>query len=128
MSGQQPSTSLERGSATLLVVGAIASIMTLTTSALVLAAVIVATHQARSAADLAALAGAQRLEDAVAEDAACAEARRVAQRNRAQLRGCAVDGMDLEVIVAVTVRTWPSDAVARARAGPDQEMAVRSPP
>lgn len=109
----------ERGAATVLVVGVIGVLLVTTASALLLSGVVVASQRARLAADLGALAGAARLQAAVAPEAACAEARRVVRANHALLQGCTVAGMDLEVVVAVTPRTWPADAVARARAGPE---------
>lgn len=125
LSWRHPPRRRERGGASLLVVAAMGAIMVLTLSGLVLAGVVLATHRARSAADLAALAGAQRLQDAVPAEAACAQAQRVAQRNGAQIQQCAVEGMDVEVTAVVRVRTWPSNASGRARAGPDRDTWAR---
>lgn len=114
----------ERGSATVLAVAVITALLLLTAAGLVLAGAVTASHHARLAADLAALAGASRLQAAVSADAACAEARRVARLNRADLRTCAVEGMDLEVVVVVPTSTWPTPASARARAGPYRETST----
>lgn len=113
-------TKRERGAATAMVVAVIGVLLATTASALVLAGVVLASQRARLAADLGALAGADRLQRAASVEAACAEAARVVRANHALLQGCTVEGMELEVVVAVSPRTWPSGAVARARAGPDQ--------
>ena len=79
----------------------------------------VARHQARNAADFAALAGAQRtIEGAVV---ACAEASRYASANAARMTSCTVSGLEMVVRVEVAVRPLPGMsgvAVAAARAGP----------
>jgi secretion/DNA translocation related TadE-like protein len=84
-----------------------------------LGAVAVARHRAASAADLAALAGAQHALEGV--DPACRVATRVAQAQGAHLEGCALEGA--QVLVEVSVR--PAGRIgelgvarARARAGP----------
>lgn len=103
----------------MLVIAAAGTVMTASVSAMVIAGVVVASQQARLAADLGALAGAARLQQAESTEAACAAASRIVRANRALLQECTVTGMDLEVVVAVTPPTWPADAVARARAGPE---------
>lgn len=113
-------TQRERGAATVMVVAVIGVLLAATASALVLAGVVLASQRARLAADLGALAGGARLQRAASVEAACAEAARVVRANHALLQGCTVEGMELEVVVAVSPRTWPSAAVARARAGPDE--------
>jgi len=79
----------------------------------------VARHQARNAADLAALAGAT---DAVfGEVVACARAADFAVANGARLTSCTVDGLEIVVRAEVTVRPLPGvqrQAGASARAGP----------
>ncbi|MFY1635667.1 Rv3654c family TadE-like protein [Solwaraspora sp. WMMB335] len=79
----------------------------------------VARHQARVAADLAALAGAAQVFDGPA--ASCARATELAQRNNARLTSCVVAGLD--VVVTVEVPVLPATgidgvATAHARAGP----------
>lgn len=71
--------------------------------------VLVGSHQARLAADMAAPAAAWAL--AYGEDA-CAEAGRVAGLNRAGVTSCIVDGADVQIEVSVKGRS------AIARAGP----------
>ncbi|MCU7724153.1 flp pilus-assembly TadE/G-like family protein [Actinoplanes sp. KI2] len=79
----------------------------------------VARHQARNAADLAALAGAT---DAVyGEAVACPRAARFATANGAELTSCTVDGLEIVVRAEVAVRPLPGlvrHATATARAGP----------
>ena len=108
----------ERGAGSVLAVAMMGLLVTVTVAAAGVVGV-VATHRiAQSAADLAALAGAAALQDG---GDACAQAADVADRNRARLRGCEVDGWN--VSVEVTARTsplpgGPLDLRARGRAGP----------
>ena len=108
----------DRGAATVLVLGLVAVLLAMTVGVMLLAGAVVASHRARLAADLAALAGAARLGDGEAVDRACATADRVAAMNDALLVSCAADGLALEVTVAVTAPVWPEPARARAKAGP----------
>lgn len=76
-------------------------------------------HRAEAAADLAALAAAR--EAGQGERAACATAARVADVNRAVLRGCGLRGLVAETEVTAHGRGVLSRfgaATARARAGP----------
>jgi len=76
-------------------------------------------HQARSAADFGALAGAQHAIEG--EAAACAQAARLVAANGARITSCAVDGLEIVVRVDVTVTPLPAmvrHATAAARAGP----------
>lgn len=118
----------ERGAAVVLVVAAIGVLASMTVSALVVAGAVAASHRARLAADLAALAGARQLQTAVSAETACSEARRVASLNSAEVQTCWVEGMDLEVTVVVPAGTWPTPASARARAGPYREHSAQSTP
>lgn len=108
----------ERGAATILVV-AVGSLLLMIGLAMAgVASVVVAHREAQSAADLAALAGAQAQ---VRGDAGCAVSRAVARANRARLTGCAVLGSDLVVQVSRAVRPGFGlrfDLAASARAGP----------
>ena len=113
----------ERGAATVLVLGLVAALLAVTVGGLVLASVVVASHRARLAADLAALAAAVPLRDGVAVGDACAAARRVAASNGAGLIDCAADGLMVDVTVVVTATAWPEPARARARAGPAAPVA-----
>jgi len=116
----------ERGAATVLAM-ALASVLLLVGLGCAWTGAVVAAHRrAQSAADLAALAGAQALQ--AAEDP-CAAAGQVAAANQARTVWCEVDGED--VIVAVRVagpglagRTPSVVAEARAGPGPDQPRAV----
>jgi secretion/DNA translocation related TadE-like protein len=79
----------------------------------------VARHQARNAADLGALAGAQRTVES--ETVACAEAARYVSANGARLTGCTVSGFEIVIRVEVAVQPLPGMsgvATAAARAGP----------
>jgi secretion/DNA translocation related TadE-like protein len=113
----------DRGSGSVLVVGLAAAMLLVLTMLLVLAGVLVAGAQARTAADLAALAGAGRLLEGAPDRVACAEAGRVAGANGGRLLECrAAPGAEgapqLTVVVAVdpAVPGVPLAAV-RARAG-----------
>ena len=114
----------DRGAATVLVIGLVAVLLAMTVGGVVLASAVVASHRARLAADLAALAGAARLRDGASVDGACATAHRVAGINDADLVSCARDGLTLEVTVAVTASVWPEPARARAKAGPGAPVAL----
>ncbi len=111
----------ERGSGTVLAVAAIGVLLVMTTAGLQLGAAATAAHRARTAADLAALAGASALQAGQAD--ACARAAVVAQRNGAQVIDCTLGANEaLSVKVATEVAThWPGvpdRALASARAGP----------
>ena len=74
---------------------------------------------AQSAADLAALAGA---DTAGAGGVPCAVAANIAEANRARLVDCAVIGREVRVTVQVEGPRWlgqTGDLTAQARAGPD---------
>ncbi|MFC7595469.1 Rv3654c family TadE-like protein [Terrabacter sp. GCM10028922] len=110
----------DAGAATVLVVGLVAALLVLTAGALVIASAVVASHRARMAGDLAALAGAAALQDSADGGRACAVADRVARANGAALQGCS-SGADASITVRVTVGAalWPRPASARSRAGPE---------
>jgi secretion/DNA translocation related TadE-like protein len=109
----------DRGVATVWAVGAIAVLTSMAVFGLHLGEAMVARHQAESAADLAALAGAA---GAVAgEQYACAQARRVTDRMRVQLAACQMNGLDVLVEATAQPRGWLGGlgaATGRARAGP----------
>lgn len=83
-------------------------------------AAVVARHRAQTAADLAALAAAGRLP--AGPEAACREARALAEAMRVTLADCTIDGLDVVVITSVRVGVgggWADEpARAAARAGP----------
>lgn len=108
----------ESGSAAPFAVGAIGLLLFVGAALSVVGAVFVAHRTAQSAADLAALAGADALQ--VSGDA-CAAAARIADRNGATLESCEIAGEDVTVTVRVEGPRWlgqPGDPVAEARAGP----------
>lgn len=116
----------ERGSSTVLAVGLIAVLLTVTMAALAVLGAVRAAHVARSVSDLAALAGAIEYQQSPDAAAACAEATRVASLHDVRLLSCDVSGGG-----AVTVTTsapiplrlgglGPDHAEGRARAGPSE--------
>ncbi len=114
-----PSTEGDRGVATVWAVGAIAVLMGLAAFGLYLGEAMVIRHQAESAADLAALAGAGTV--VAGEQYACAQACRVTDRMRVQLVSCRARGWDVLVDVAARPGGWLGGlgtATGRARAGP----------
>ncbi|HEX7746635.1 MAG TPA: Rv3654c family TadE-like protein [Micromonosporaceae bacterium] len=111
----------DRGSASLwlLAIGLVLVVVAMTAAAV--GAIRVARHQAQVAADFGALAGAARVLDGPA--AACARAGAFVTANGGRLRGCQVDGLDVQISVEVTapapgLPSLSSVAVASARAGP----------
>ena len=107
----------DRGSGTVLAVTLTGVVLTVTLAALVLGSAVVASHRARLAADLAALAGAGQAQTAAGAGAACGEAGRVAALNGATLRSCSVEGGDVLLVVSVSAGLT-GQATARSRAGP----------
>lgn len=108
----------DRGSMTVLALAVVAVVLTVTVAGLVLVVAVVASHRARLAADLGALAGASALQRGDGVTAACARAAGVVIANRARVGSCSVDGANLTLSVDVAAPGWGSPAVARARAGP----------
>lgn len=95
----------------------IAVLCTLTIGGVKLGSVVVARHRAQSAADLAALAAAAKVP--AGARAACQEAGTVAGLMRASVQVCAVEQLDVRVVVGVAVGGWTgARASAGARAGP----------
>ncbi len=110
----------DRGSGTLLVVGAVGVVLALVVGALGVVAAVVASHRAQSAADLAALAAAGALVRGEPPAAACALAGRIAGRGGAGVVSCRTgDDLSVEVLVRVVAAVpQVGAAVARSRAGP----------
>lgn len=109
----------ERGSATVLMLAVIAAVMTLTVSGLLLASAVLASHRARTAADLAALAAAGVLMKGEPAFAACELAVRVAAVNHGRVYQCLALGTEVQLSVAVpSAVTGLGVATARSRAGP----------
>jgi secretion/DNA translocation related TadE-like protein len=105
----------DRGSATIVAAAMVAVLLCITGAGAYLGSVVVARHRAQAAADLAALAAAARLPAGTA--AACARATAVAREMRVDDAQCVVQGLDVVVIVEVTV-AFAGAARAAARAGP----------
>lgn len=98
---------------------AVAAVLAITVGMLLVGRAAVAAHSARSAADLAALAGAHALREG--KDP-CVVAAEVASANRAIAAGCTVDGYDVVIRADVRVELGVAGsrtASAVARAGPD---------
>ena len=94
----------DRGSATVLTVGALGVLVIVLGAGLAVVGVVRDVHRARAAADLAALAAASPLLHGEGVD--CAAAREVAEANGGVLRGC-------RALADGSVETW----VARPRSG-----------
>ncbi len=108
----------DRGAATVVAAAMIGVLVLLLATVLVLGSVVATRHRAGVAADLAALGGAA--EGVRGQQAGCDRARDLARRNGGELRACAWQGWDLEVVVASTCGCLPvgGTATVRARAGP----------
>jgi secretion/DNA translocation related TadE-like protein len=106
----------DRGSASIYVAGAGLFLMMAGVAVAMKANDLVVAAQARTAADLAALAGAAHAP--LGETFACTRAGAIAGRNGSSVASCALNGLDL----TVTVRIGKVQATARAgpqRAGPE---------
>ncbi|KQU55195.1 pilus assembly protein TadE [Rhodococcus sp. Leaf278] len=109
----------DEGGATVLAALTMSALITVVVMVIHVGSAVGARHQAQSAADLAALAGAGALDRGVAD--ACESARGLAVRMGTQLRECTIDEWDVIVTVGQPVflgRFGMSDAIATARAGP----------
>ncbi|MFF3642614.1 Rv3654c family TadE-like protein [Streptomyces sp. NPDC002564] len=104
----------DRGAATVWVVVVMAVLGVICGAVLAMAQVVVARHRAGGAADLAALAAADRWEEG--STGACAGAARVAQEQGARIVRCVVRGEISEV--TATSRAGPFSATISSRAGP----------
>lgn len=114
----------EGGSVTLVVAAGIGVALILLWGGLALASAVIATHRARSAADLGALAAAQSLQQGVSPPEACAVGMSVTALNGARPAGCVV-APDGSVTARATTRAglgllgaWSGATTATARAGP----------
>ncbi|MBO3723559.1 flp pilus-assembly TadE/G-like family protein [Actinomyces bowdenii] len=110
----------ETGAGTVMALAIIAVALSLGLGAIGLIQAQGASGRARSAADLAALAGATALSSVLAPGDPCATAERVARANGARLTSCRISGEDVSVDVVVPVRILglARQAGASARAGP----------
>jgi secretion/DNA translocation related TadE-like protein len=113
----------ERGSGTMLMIGLLGILLAFGTTAIWAAGYLAAAHQARAAADLAALSAAVAIE---AGADGCAVAGRVAVDNGIRLSVCDLVGDQVDFVVSVEVvrpvRTGvpglPAEVTAVAHAGP----------
>jgi secretion/DNA translocation related TadE-like protein len=109
----------ERGAASLLVLAVGLALVLAGVAGAAVGTARVGRHQARTAADLGALAGAVHAVDGAAQ--ACAVAVRYVAANDGRMTGCAVEGLEIVVRVEVAVTPLPGvtrHAEAAARAGP----------
>jgi secretion/DNA translocation related TadE-like protein len=109
----------DRGSAAVVMLGVIAAVLALTVSGLLLASAVLASHRARAAADLAALAAAGVLMRGGPAGSACESAAQAAAANYGRLQQCIASGREVRLTVAV--HAGPRGvgiATARSRAGP----------
>jgi secretion/DNA translocation related TadE-like protein len=106
----------ERGSASILVLAIGLLLVAAGTAGAAVGAARVGRHQARTAADLGALAGAVHVIEG--RTVACAEAEQLVTANGGVLVSCEVRDLDLVVRVEVVVPGLPGPARAAARAGP----------
>jgi len=109
----------ERGIATVVALGLMGVLLAVTAIAVAGTVVSVTGHRAGSAADLAALAGAQAMRNG---GVACAAAAQMARRNSATLSKCSVSGLDVQVTVRVSTPSmiglaWSVPGSARAGPG-----------
>lgn len=115
---KQGTDSRERGSGTVLAAGLAAVVMMAMALLLLLAQAAVMASRAASAADLAALAGADALRG-ITDGEPCAVAAEVAARHAASVLSCSEgEGHTLEVHTELTERTILGAATGHARAGP----------
>jgi secretion/DNA translocation related TadE-like protein len=113
----------EGGSATVLTLGAVASLVLVLTGALMVVSTVRDVHRARGAADLAALAASGPAADGGAVD--CGVGASVAAANGAVLARCEPGPDGTVLVTAQVARSWPPSwswlpaaVSARARAGP----------
>lgn len=103
----------------MVMLGVIGAVLVLTISGLLLASAVLASHRARAAADLAALAAAGVLIHGGTTEAACALGARVAVVNHARVQQCTSTATQVRLSVAVTSGVQGVGvATARSRAGP----------
>ncbi len=119
----------ERGLGTILVLAVVTLLLAVLGGVLALGQTLIARHRAASAADLAALAAADRALEGNA--AACAAAAAIAAEHAAVITTCRLDGDIVDVMAAfplpAALRAL-GPARARARAGPAEASEPRGPP
>ncbi len=110
----------------MVMLGVIASLLMLTISGLLLASAVLASHRARTAADLAALAAAAGLMRGEPASAACDSAAQVAAKNHGRMEQCTTTGKEVRLNVSVLAglsRVGVASARSRAGPGPDSILA-----
>jgi len=113
----------ESGSATVMMLAVIAASLTLTVSGLLLSSAVLASHRARTAADLAVLAAAGSLLRGEPPQAACQSAARVALANDGQVQQCVAYGQEAQIsVVVISGVRGLGAATARSRAGPGPDV------
>jgi secretion/DNA translocation related TadE-like protein len=117
----------DEGIGSVLVLAAVGVVLVALAAAGILAQAVAARHRAATAADLSALAAAERLLSGHGSGDACTAARAAAAANGGMLAGCRVSGQEVEVTVRVA--SGPAyrllrlpDPVRLARAGPVAEF------
>lgn len=118
----------DRGSASVWILAAGLVIVTFATTIVLAGAAMIARHEAQTAADLGALAGA--VDVTLDPSRACAAAAIVVHANGATLLRCRTDGPDIVVTASVGIAFAPSGfgpAIAVARAGPRRGAAAGAP-
>lgn len=104
----------------MVMLGVIAAVLMLTVTGLMLASAVLASHRARAAADLAALAAAGALMRGGPASTACELAAEVAAANHGRVQQCIASGTEVRLSVAVPAGVRGLGiATARSRAGPD---------
>ena len=108
----------DRGSAAVVLLSVISAVLMLTFSGLLLASAVLASHRARAAADLAALAAADVLMRGGPASTVCQSAALVAAANHASVQRCIASGTEVQLSVAVPAAVRGMGiATARSRAG-----------
>jgi secretion/DNA translocation related TadE-like protein len=103
-----------------LTVGAMAVLAVLLAGAVAVSSAVEASHRARAAADLAALAAAVAWQTGAAPGEACRRAAEIADANRADLVGCSPEADGSVTTTARVTMRWPvaTATEVKARAGP----------
>lgn len=125
---QKPATSPDLGSAAIASLGLVVAIALTLSSVLLIATALHQRAHAAGTADLAALAAATQWNYAPGVEP-CQIARKVAQRNRAEMLGCTITDSSVQVVVSVAPRTALLPVVkATSRAGPARVGLAHAPP
>lgn len=109
----------DRGAASLLLLAVGLSLVSFAVGGAAVGAARIARHEARTAADFGALAGAARAFEGA--EAACSRAAELVSVNGARMTSCELDGLEVTVRAEITVTPLPGvirQVTAAARAGP----------